>query len=257
MNRTTLSFTCLLTLATLTGRAQPVSDSKPQWPTITQQTRPWTRWWWMGSAVDNANLTRLLTQYRDAGLGGVEITPIYGVKGAEPQFINFLSPAWMQRLDHTLTEAGRLGLGVDMAQASGWPFGGPWVSPADACRYVAYQTYALKAGQSLTESVRYVQKPLVRTVGEPIDIRQLRDPIATNPDLQQHAFDQVRFEKPLPLQTLMAYGDKGQLLDLTNRVDGQGKLNWTATPGNWTLYALFMGWHGKQVERAGPGARAT
>jgi len=245
--------TGLLTAVTLSGRAQPVSTSLPNWPTITQQTRPWTRWWWMGSAVDKANLTHLLTQYRDAGLGGVEITPIYGVKGAESQFIPFLSPTWMQRFDYTLTEAGRLGLGVDLAQASGWPFGGPWVTPADACRYVAYQTYALRAGQSLTEPVQYRQKPLVRTVGEPIDIRQLRDPIATNPDLQRHAFDQVRFEKPLPLQTLMAYGDKGQRIDLTSRVDGLSKLNWTAPPGNWTLYALFMGWHGKQVERAGPG----
>ncbi len=250
MNRTTLILAGLLTIATLSGRAQ---STQPQWPAITQQTRPWTRWWWMGSAVDNANLTRLLTQYRDAGLGGVEITPIYGVKGAESQFINFLSPAWMQRLDHTLAEAGRLGLGVDLAQASGWPFGGPWVSPADACRYVAYQTYTVRAGQSLAGPVQYVQKPLVRTVGDPIDIRQLRDPIATNPDLQRHAFDQVRFDKPLPLQTLMAYGDKGQLIDLTSRVDRQGKLNWTAPAGNWTLYALFMGWHGKQVERAGPG----
>lgn len=242
-------------LAAVTGAvlAQSSSAIQPRWPAITQQTRPWTRWWWMGSAVDESNLTHLLTQYRDAGLGGVEITPIYGVKGAESQFIPFLSPAWMQRFDYTLTEAGRLGLGVDLAQASGWPFGGPWVTPADACRYVAYQAYSLRAGQSLTEPVQYRQKPLVRTVGEPIDIRQLRDPIATNPDLQRHAFDQVRFEKSLPLQTLMAYGDKGQRIDLTSRVDGQGKLNWTAPPGNWTLYALFMGWHGKQVERAGPG----
>ncbi|WP_288428477.1 glycosyl hydrolase [uncultured Spirosoma sp.] len=242
-------------LATVTGPvlAQSASAVQPRWPAITQQTRPWTRWWWMGSAVDNTNLTHLLTQYRDAGLGGVEITSIYGVKGTESQFIPFLSPTWMQRFDYTLTEAGRLGLGVDLAQASGWPFGGPWVTTADACRYVAYQTYALKAGQSLTEPVQYRQKSLVRTVGEPIDIRQVRDPIATNPDLQRHAFDQVRFEKPLPLQTLMAYGDKGQRVDLTKRVDEQGKLNWTAPAGNWTLYALFMGWHGKQVERAGPG----
>ena len=71
--------TGLLTAVTLSGRAQSSSAVQPKWPTITQQTRPWTRWWWMGSAVDKANLTHLLTQYRDAGLGGVEITPIYGV----------------------------------------------------------------------------------------------------------------------------------------------------------------------------------
>jgi hypothetical protein len=167
---------------------------------ITQQTKPWTRWWWMGSAVNNTDLTRLLRQYEKAGLDGVEIKPIYGVKGEEATFINFLSPIWMNRLSHTLTEAGRLGMGVDLAQASGWPFGGPWVSSADACKFVAYKTYTLNAGARLTEPIQFRQQPIVRTVGEPIALRDLVEPITKNADLQRHAFDQVRFEKPLQHQ---------------------------------------------------------
>ena len=68
-----------------------------------------------------------------------------------------------------------------------------------------------------------------------------------------YALDQIRFEKPLPLKTLMAYSDSGQVADLSGNVTGDGKLDWTAPPGNWTLYALFEGWHGKMAERAGPG----
>ncbi|WP_083421994.1 glycosyl hydrolase [Arsenicibacter rosenii] len=230
-----------------------LTQAQPKWPAITQETKPWTRWWWMGSAVNPTDLTRLMEQYQKAGLGGVEITPIYGVKGAENQFINFLSPKWMDVLGHTLKEARRLNMGVDMAQASGWPFGGPWVDQADACKYVASKTFTLKAGDQLTEPVSYIQKPITRIVGQPIDIKQLVEPIIKNPDLQLHAFDQVRFEKPLPLQCLMAYADNGQIIDLTAKVDGSGKLNWTAPAGTWTLYAVFEGWHGKMVERAGPG----
>lgn len=249
--KTTLALSLLLTAALAHSPAQAQA---PRWPEVTQQHKPWTRWWWQGSAVNEADLTRLLIQYQQAGLGGVEITPIYGVKGTESQFINFLTPRWVDMLTHTLTEAGRLGLGVDMAQASGWPFGGPWVTPADACKYVAYKTYSVPGGQSLAEAVGYVQKPLLKTVGVPIELKQLTDPIATNKDLQLHAFDQVRFEKPLPLQALMAYSDKGQTLDLTSKVDAAGKLTWTAPAGaTWTLYAVFEGWHGKLVERAGPG----
>ena len=45
-------------------RAEPTSQADPlAWPAITSQTKPWTRWWWLGSAVDNPNLTRLLEQY--------------------------------------------------------------------------------------------------------------------------------------------------------------------------------------------------
>ncbi len=246
---------CFLLAVGLTGTTNlnAQAPGKPVWPAITRQTRPWTRWWWMGSAVNDTDLTRLLEQYRKAGLGGVEITPIYGVKGEEKQFINFLSPAWMDRLTHTLTEANRLDMGVDLAQASGWPFGGPWVTPTDACKYVAHTTYTLNGGESLTEPIQYMQKPIVRTVGESIALDKLIDPIVKNPDLQLHAFDQVRFKKPLPLQTLMAFPKQGPALDLTSKVDAAGKLNWVAPPGTWTLYALFQGWHGKQVERAGPG----
>ena len=51
----------------------------------------------------------------------------------------------------------------------------------------------------------------------------------------------------------MAYSEAGDAIDLTPRVDRDGALDWTAPAGRWTLYALFLGWHGKMVERAAPG----
>ena len=102
------------------------------WPEATSQNRPWTFWWWPGSAVDPVGITQELTRFRDAGLGGVHIIPIYGVKGGESQEIEFLSPKWMEMLGHTLKEADRLGLGVDMTTGSGWCFGGPNVTAEDA-----------------------------------------------------------------------------------------------------------------------------
>ena len=53
------------------------------WPPVTREAKPWTRWWWLGSGVDAANLTKQLEQFSKAGLGGVEICPIYGAKGHE------------------------------------------------------------------------------------------------------------------------------------------------------------------------------
>ena len=70
-----------------------------QWPQVTQTTRPWTRWWWPGSAVDEKNLATSLQTYSKAGFGGVEIVPIYGAIGYEPKYISYLSPDWMKMLD--------------------------------------------------------------------------------------------------------------------------------------------------------------
>ncbi len=114
---------------TLSGRA---AQSEPTWPEVTRENKPWTRWWWPGSAVDKASLTSQLEKIAHAGIGGVEITPIYGAKGYESRYLDFLSPQWMEMLEHTGHEGQRLGLGVDMATGTGWPFGGPWIDEAHA-----------------------------------------------------------------------------------------------------------------------------
>ena len=126
--------------------AAPARDPALQWPPVTRQTKPWTRWWWLGSAVDRPNLTRLLETYHQAGLGGVEITPIYGVTGQEARELAYLSPAWLDALKHTLAEAKRLDMGVDMPTGTGWPFGGPQAQPDDSLDKLVLLTEHLAGG---------------------------------------------------------------------------------------------------------------
>lgn len=223
------------------------------WPEITRQNKPWTRWWWPASAVGKADMDTMLTQYSKAGLGGLEVTTIYGAKGSEDRFIDYLSKDWMDLFSYTLDKSDSLGLGIDLANASGWPFGGPWVTPDYACRYLAYKTYDLKGGETLPEKVEYVEKPMVRALGTPAAIEDLKYPIAANSDLQQHAFEQVRYPLHLPLVAVTANSSDGRYEDLTGKVLEDGTLDWTAPEGDWTVCALFLGWHGKLVERAGPG----
>jgi hypothetical protein len=225
-----------------------------KWPSVTKTTKPWTRWWWEGSAVNKKDLTWNLEQYQKAGLGGVELTPIYGVYGYEKQFINFLSPQWMDMFGHTLTEAKRLGIGVDLANGTGWPFGGPWVTDNDASKTVYFKTYTVNSGEQLKEAIEYKQEALVRTANnKPAAIDTILKPVYVNKNLQALALDQIQYPGKLPLKTLMAYSDSKTILDITGKVDANGKLNWTAPAGKWTLYALFEGLHGKMVERAAPG----
>ena len=70
--------------------AQTASDITDWYP-VTVENRPFVRWWWLGSAVDPEGLTFNLEEFSKKGLGGVEITPIYGVKGNEANDIRYLS----------------------------------------------------------------------------------------------------------------------------------------------------------------------
>src|SRR5215831_5144656 len=269
------SFVCLI--------LHSYAFSQIQWPAVTQTSKPWTRWWWQGSAVNKKDLGIVMQQYQQAGLGGLELTPIYGVAGHEKEWISYLSPKWVDMFEYTLNEAKKLGLGLDMSTGTGWPFGGgPLVTPDVACRDLEFRVYNLSEGQHLSEPVTLIQQPYIHITGNQVwkldqiykgddpatrslvaelqaaaktpDISQVKDPIFENKDMQGISFDQVKFPKPLPLQILMAYSDNQQPQNLTQYVDQQGHLNWTAPAGNWKLYALFLGWHGKIVERAAPGA---
>jgi len=191
------------------------------WPEQTNANKPWTRWWWMGNDLDSANLTYNLEALSNAGIGGVEITPIYGVKGREEHYIDYLSPRWMNLLGFTIAEASRLGMGVDMNNGTGWPFGGPEVTMEDAASSALFREYSLSGGEALTEPVEVVgdrQKAVAR------------------------------------LDKLMAYSEGDEVLDLTDNVDEKGKLNWIAPEGrHWRLIALFVGKTGQKVKRAAPG----
>jgi hypothetical protein len=253
-----LWLSCVIVWLGLAAPVAPYAQTKPlAWPAVTQTTKPWVRWWWLGNVVNERDLSAEMEKYAQAGLGGLEITPIYGVKGYEDRFINYLSPQWMKVFGHTLREAERLGLGIDMATGTGWPFGGPSVGDEDACKNFVARTWKLNGGERLKEAVTHTQKPLVRAIGKRVTITELKDPLSANLNLQELALDQVRFARPLPLQVLMAYDVAGKGLNLTKQVDAQGRLDWTAPPGAWTLVALFQGWHGKLVERAGPGGEGN
>src|SRR5262245_34109265 len=94
---------CLLSASLVMSVLPGYTQNKPAgtpWPAVVKENKPWTRWWWMGSAVDKENLSRLLKIYADAGLGGVEIVPIYGAKGYEAQYLKYLSPDWFTMIDY-------------------------------------------------------------------------------------------------------------------------------------------------------------
>ncbi len=189
------------------------------WPVVEKQMKPWTRWWWMGNAVSQQNLSDVLEKYRAAGLGGVEITPIYGAVGFEKSYIPFLSPAWIDMLHFTVKKADSLNMGVDMNTGTGWPFGGPQIKPENAATKLITQQYQLKEDEQL---------------GEPVRVKEEKQGDAR-------------------VQALIAYGSNGEVLDLFPFLQPDGHLNWKAGKGSWEIYALFAGKTRQMVKRAAPG----
>ncbi len=192
--------------------------SPTDWYEETVENRPFVRWWWHGSAVDSIGLTYNLEEFARQGLGGVEITPIYGVQGNESNDIPYLSDRWMDMLGHTVSEGNRLGLQIDMNNGTGWPFGGPNVSADHSARKLVTLKWDVP-------------------VGEKLKVR------LDKPDKQPDA----------TLQRIMAVSSS-RSIDITSKAKN-GSIEWKAPKGKdaWRVYAIYSGRTYQKVKRAAPG----
>ncbi len=207
------------------------------WPEARTEAKAGVRWWWLGSAVDKANLQWNMQQYADHGIGAVEITPLYGVQGNQKNNIPYLSDKWMEMLREVQKNGSETGIEVDMATGTGWPFGGPWVPLEEsACKAV------------------FVEKSFTGT--------------ASQLDLSAPAKDQ----KYCRLAKVMIYAG-GKSVDVTECMK-DGKLTWApvapqpvkktgkkakktaAAPVDttqWQAIALYVRYGVMKVKRAAPG----
>ena len=110
------------------------------WPEVKPEARPGARWWWLGSAVNQQDLQWNMQQYSRAGIGSLEITPIYGVQGNAKNELPFLSAPWMNALKFVEAEGQRDGILIDMNCGTGWPFGGPNVPIEEAACKLGLKT---------------------------------------------------------------------------------------------------------------------
>ncbi len=195
-----------------------MAQSEPQWPEVTREMKPGARWWWMGSAVDEANLKSSIEEYARTGIGTLEITPIYGVKGNESKELKYLSKEWMSALNTCQTTGDAQGVDIDMNGGTGWPFGGPTVKISDAAGKLVTKNQT-KKGDGTTALTFDVKSP----------------------------------ESNAPLNKVMAYQQDGDgVVDITSFVDGT-TLSWTAPAGEWLMLAIYDGHTLQQVKRAAPG----
>ena len=211
-----LLMTCAWMMAAWSGvQAQPA----PSWPEVRREAKAGSRWWWLGSAVDKDNLKWQMEQLAAAGIGTLEITPIYGVQGNTAKNIAFLTPAWLEMMNYTQQVGQQLGIDIDMTTGTGWPFGGPMVKNNESASKLVTETFDV-TGDGNTEKTLTLN--------------------TSNGALQRvMAFPQS--------------GNEGSVTNLTALINGKS-LKWTAPQGNWKVIAAYNQYGVMQVKRPSPGS---
>ena len=92
----------LALLASLALPAATLEELAKTFASPPPETRIMMRWWWFGPAVTQDELGRELRAMRDAGIGGVEIQPVYPLTLDDPhnglRNLPFLSPEFLDSL---------------------------------------------------------------------------------------------------------------------------------------------------------------
>ena len=100
-----------------------------------ERHRPYVRWWWNGSRVDEREILRELDLMREAGIGGVEINTIqFPDQTADTvgcAALTWLSDEWIHMVNVAADGCRERGMTCDIIVGSGWPFGAEYLTPAE------------------------------------------------------------------------------------------------------------------------------
>lgn len=108
--------------------------------------RPWVYWFWLNGNITREGITADLEAMKRVGIGGVLIMEVD--QGAPVGPVDFMGPKWRELFKHVVSEAGRLGIEVNMNNDAGWNgSGGPWIRPEQSMQKVVSTSVDLAGPQ--------------------------------------------------------------------------------------------------------------
>jgi hypothetical protein len=197
--------------------------------------RPWVYWFWLNSNITREGITADLEAMKRVGIGGVLIMEVD--QGAPVGKAAFMGTEWRELFKHAVSEAGRLGLEINMNDDAGWNgSGGPWITPEQSMQKIVWTETGLTGpahfGGPLPqpEAARGFYRDIaVLAFPTPGDYR-----IA---EIKGKALYERREAAPAE-ETKLAPGltiAPGRIVDLTAQTGPDGRFEWDVPVGKWTV----------------------
>jgi poly(3-hydroxybutyrate) depolymerase len=200
--------------------------------------KPWCYWWWLNGAASKEGITRDFQEMKRQGIAGALLFDAGEAGPDAPRGPNFMSPPWREFYKHAVREANRLGIALSVNLCSGWNAGGPWVTPQHAAKKLVAATTVVKGPGHVSVSLPQPEK----AGGFYRDIAVLARPVAEG-----------RLPQPKPSAGSADVWQRSRTVDLTQFVDGQGRLAWDAPAGTWDVLRVGCTLHGNLIKCVGSG----
>lgn len=229
--------------------------------------RPWVYWTCQDGHYSLEGATADLEAMKNAGIGGV-IRMDCNVGGIAYGGTPYLSEGWRKQFIHAVHECERLGLAFTTITGPGWTgTGGPWIRAKHSMQHLVPATVTAK-GPGRFDQVLPLPEPRVsryhrnqtpqmrKEVGEfhkdvavlafphcePViaDIQEkalfIRNPYTSMPGVRPHLPSPADCPAAKAGETV----DPNAVIDLTTKLQTDGRLVWDVPPGQWTIVRLTV-----------------
>lgn len=249
----------------ISGKSNEISILETGFKTPPNESKPQVWWHWLNGHISSEAITKDLDSMKKAGIGGFTLFNVS--EGTPGGPVKYMSDEWWSMLKHTKSEANRLGLEMGFHNGAGWSSsGGPWVTPDKAMQEVVW-TEKKVTGPLAFDSELELNKAAIG-----IDRDMARNPevnkryYVAREIVEGYYNDIILLAFPTPKKELNGSpflikdwkGKAGytkmknyvadertttsadviqfsQIVDLTSKMDKNGRLRWKVPEGEWTI----------------------
>ena len=206
-----------------------------------ESAKPGVLWMWMGANLSKEGITKDLEALKKAGFNRTTMfsladitTPWAGVIGKNPrhEIISWTEP-WWKLVRYAAEESKRLKMDFGMFNGPGYESsGGVWITPELSMQEICWSQQ--KASGNVQVTIQ-LQRPQVDARGHtPYPIYNGENGLVEIPEVAVRK----SFYKDISVLAVPAAGaaSKDSVIDISAKMQADGKLNWNAPAGDWIIY---------------------
>jgi len=216
-------------------------------------------WWWLNGNVNKAAITKDLEAMRSRNFHGAMIFDAGGHNHRGNRDIPdgplYGSDSWNELFVFALDEARRLGLMMGFNIQSGWNLGGPRVTPQYAAKQLTYSQTKVRGDHSVSLQLDQPENRFdfyedIAVLAFPLEASNILQEGISDLDLKL-GFHELGGSAPdcryllghraggINLKDKEAFRvNKSEIINLSSRMDAEGKLSWEAPAGEWVVLRI-------------------
>ncbi len=228
--------------------------------------KPWVFWFWINGNISKEGITKDLEAMKRVGIGGVLWMEVSGPWWAPQGKVEAGTEEWNEAMQWAISEADRLGLDFDLSVDFGYGSGGPYITPDLSMQELVWSETQIKGGKQIST---LLEKPIVdyrpNLKAAWMNPGQTMNPVVTKALKEIDSYRDVAvlaypssLDKTPRIAPLIDFDGRGwkthlpsldentnlvpvnrkDIIDLTDRMQNDGRLEWNAPKGNWTIIRL-------------------